>query len=54
MLGDLRSSLEADGVDTTHPRTDSEAPSGIALIGVDADGDNAKRGQPGNQRPGGP
>jgi len=37
----LRSSLEADGVDTTHLRADSEAPSGIALIGVDADGDNA-------------
>ncbi len=37
----LRMSLEEAGVLTTHLATDSEAPSGIALIGVDDDGDNA-------------
>ena len=50
----LRSSLEADGVDTTHLRTDSEAPSGIALIGVDADGDNAIVVSPGTNARVGP
>ncbi len=37
----LRTSLEEAGVLTTHLETDAEAPSGIALIGVDDDGDNA-------------
>ena len=37
----LRISLEEAGVLTTHLTTDNEAPSGIALIGVDDDGDNA-------------
>ena len=37
----LRTSLEEAGVLTTHLATDAEAPSGIALIGVDDDGDNA-------------
>ena len=37
----LRASLEAAGVSTTHLSTDDAAPSGIALIGVDARGDNA-------------
>jgi len=37
----LRASLEEAGVVTTHLATDSAAPSGIALIGVDDDGDNA-------------
>lgn len=37
----LRASLEASGVDTTYLAVDAGAPSGIALIGVDADGDNA-------------
>jgi ribokinase len=37
----LRGSLEAAGVDTTFLRSDKGAPSGIALIGVDAAGDNA-------------
>ena len=37
----LRISLEEAGVLTTHLTTDDEAPSGIALIGVDDDGDNA-------------
>ena len=50
----LRSSLEADGVDTTHLRTDSEAPSGIALIGVDANGDNAIVVSPGTNARVGP
>ena len=36
----LRVSLEEAGVLTTHLATDAEAPSGIALIGVDDDGDN--------------
>ena len=37
----LRISLEEAGVLTTHLATDAEAPSGIALIGVDDDGDNS-------------
>ena len=37
----LRESLDAAGVDTAFLRDDPEVPSGIALIGVDADGDNA-------------
>ena len=37
----LRHSLLSAGVDTTHLREDPHAPSGIALIGVDANGDNA-------------
>ena len=37
----LRISLEEAGVLTTYLATDNEAPSGIALIGVDDDGDNA-------------
>ncbi len=37
----LRASLEESGVDTTHLAVDDDAPSGIALIGVDAEGDNA-------------
>ena len=37
----LRESLDAAGVDTVFLRDDPDAPSGIALIGVDADGDNA-------------
>jgi len=37
----LRTSLEEAGVLATHLATDAEAPSGIALIGVDDDGDNA-------------
>ncbi len=37
----LRSSLEDAGVVTTHLATDNDAPSGIALISVDDDGDNA-------------
>ena len=37
----LRISLEEAGVLTTHLTTDNEAPSGIALIGVDNDGDTA-------------
>jgi ribokinase len=37
----LRESLETAGVDTGLLRVDPDAPSGIALIGVDAAGDNA-------------
>lgn len=37
----LRASLDAAGVDTTHLETDPDTPSGLALIGVDDDGDNA-------------
>jgi ribokinase len=37
----LRASLDAAGVDVTRLHTDDGAPSGIALIGVDATGDNA-------------
>ena len=37
----LRTSLDADGVDTTHLRTTADTPSGLALIAVDDDGDNA-------------
>jgi ribokinase len=37
----LRTSLGEAGVDTSHLSVDEEAPSGIALIGVDAHGDNA-------------
>jgi len=37
----LRASLEDAGVDTAHLVMDAEAPSGIALISVDANGDNA-------------
>lgn len=37
----LKASLEASGVDTSHLAVDAGAPSGIALIGVNADGDNA-------------
>jgi ribokinase len=37
----LRASLDAAGVDTTHLDTDPDTPSGLALIGVDDDGDNA-------------
>ncbi len=37
----LRDSLTEAGVDLTHLGTDTEAPSGIAMIGVDRSGDNA-------------
>ncbi len=37
----LRAALENDGVDTTHLRTTEGTPNGVALIAVDADGDNA-------------
>ncbi len=37
----LRASLNEAGVDLTHLGTDTEAPSGIAMIGVDRSGDNA-------------
>ena len=36
----LRASMDRAGVGTTHLLVDAEAPSGIALIGVDTDGDN--------------
>lgn len=36
----LRASMNGAGVGTTHLSVDAQAPSGIALIGVDADGDN--------------
>ena len=37
----LRGALEADGVDTTALTTTADTPNGVALISVDADGDNA-------------
>lgn len=37
----LRASLDEAGVDLTHLDTDPDAPSGIAMIGVDRSGDNA-------------
>jgi ribokinase len=37
----LRRALEADGVDTAHLLTTPATPSGVALIAVQADGDNA-------------
>ncbi len=37
----LRADLLAEGVDVTHLREDADAPSGIALIGVEAGGENA-------------
>ena len=37
----LRGSLTANDVDTTQLRTTPDTPSGVALISVDADGDNA-------------
>ena len=43
----LRESLETAGVDTGLLRVDPDAPSGIALIGVDAAGDNAIMVSPG-------
>ena len=37
----LRDDLEAEGVDVAHLRADDEAPSGVALIGVEEGGENA-------------
>ena len=37
----LREALERDGIDTHALLTSSDAPNGVALIAVDADGDNA-------------
>lgn len=37
----LRAALHTDGVDTSHLVTTPEAPSGVAMIAVAADGDNA-------------
>ena len=50
----LRESLDAAGVDTAFLRDDPDAPSGIALIGVDADGDNAIVVSPGTNARVGP
>lgn len=37
----LRHALESDGIDTTALTTTPDTPNGVALISVDADGDNA-------------
>jgi ribokinase len=37
----LRDDLEAEGVDVAHLRADDDAPSGVALIGVEEGGENA-------------
>ncbi|MYA74430.1 MAG: ribokinase [Acidimicrobiaceae bacterium] len=37
----LRAALETDGVDTSHLTTTPDAPNGVALIAVGADGDNS-------------
>ena len=37
----IREGLKADSIDTTSLRTDPTEPTGVALIGVDADGQNA-------------
>jgi ribokinase len=36
----LRANLQANGIDTTHVLTDTKAPSGVALITLDATGQN--------------
>lgn len=43
----LLASLQADEIDTMHVRRDAEQPSGVALIGVDAHGQNAITVAPG-------
>jgi len=43
----LRTGLQADGIDTTHLQTDPTEPTGVALIGVDAQGRNAITVAPG-------
>lgn len=43
----LRTALEEDGVDTTHVRVIDGAPSGVALIVVDATGENTVTVSPG-------
>ena len=37
----LRAGLQAEGIDTTYLQTDPTEPTGVALIGVDAQGQNA-------------
>ena len=37
----LRAALDGDGIDTTHLVTTADVPTGVALIAVAADGDNA-------------
>lgn len=43
----LLASLRADSIDTTYTRRDADYPSGVALIGVDAQGQNAITVAPG-------
>ena len=50
----LRADLLAEGVDVTHLREDADAPSGMALIGVEEGGENAivvRRGPTGASAP---